>query len=292
MKIVNFTHGDLDGVLSSLFLKQSLKDSSELVIQSNGYGSIEKNILKLDSDLQSCDYIVVTDLNLTQGQYDMLSIYNKPVIILDHHETANLQVNTNTKYFYDTSIAACKIVYEKFKSRTPRIICDLGDTYDMWRRDSELWDDAYKLNELFWYYGFDNFITIYENQKVVFTQQQRDILKSIKKEKDEYLKDVKDNYSEVLGDVFFVYHPKFKHISDISLKFDSHKYYLIMKGVTDFSVKTNNPNFDFEVFMKKCEGKVDFVNIGGHTLVGGFVLREETISSDLEKIVGVLNDYK
>lgn len=146
------THTDLDGmgnlILGRLFQKKLGIDD----FLSVDYGFEEKP--EILERLLSYDKVIITDLSPSETFFKKLKEKCTEVRGYDHHETSSY-FSAYEGCVYDSSRCGTKIFWEEYVKnivkRYPSMLKDFIDrvnTYDMWKENSPLWEDAVGLNSV------------------------------------------------------------------------------------------------------------------------------------------------
>lgn len=200
MKIINFTHQDLDGVLCALSVQRYYgKENVDIVYCS--YNTINKYVMDLltTDEHEKYGFIYITDISVSPETAEFIENNMKhKVILIDHH------INTNTEHLnkYDwvtlqkndpedgLVTSACMMVYKHFYNRVVEMatpdedgyfenefensnllhIIELGRDYDTWQ-----WKDknnimAKNLNTLCTMLGFERFLAECRHQVFMFDE--------------------------------------------------------------------------------------------------------------------------
>jgi uncharacterized protein len=175
MYILNYTHGDEDG-LGSYFILTKVPKFKKIDVEYHNYNTIDKEIIRLfdSGDYKKYDKIIMTDLSIKEETAE----YIDPIIkenkinffIIDHHQTAE-KINkyewTWIAYKSHTGIknSGTKMVYDYFSEFIPKeysvflfnfvkYVTDY-DTYK-WKDDKNLIPRY--INDIYKFYGKDLFL--------------------------------------------------------------------------------------------------------------------------------------
>jgi oligoribonuclease NrnB/cAMP/cGMP phosphodiesterase (DHH superfamily) len=105
------------------------------------------------------DEILMTDYSVSNEIVQRILDNGKKLIILDHHEgseTLKEIINENFTLVHDRSISGTMITYNYFKPTTQRVkkiflqFVTLIDTYDLFKTEDSLWEDAQNMNRILW----------------------------------------------------------------------------------------------------------------------------------------------
>lgn len=105
------------------------------------------------------DIIIFIDITPTNDLYIKLQELEKQVYIFDHHITSynDLMSIVENNYYFTEEKCGCKIFFDEVTRgyRTSKVIfqfVQLIDTYDRWQKQSLLWKDAEKLQNIMYEY--------------------------------------------------------------------------------------------------------------------------------------------
>jgi oligoribonuclease NrnB/cAMP/cGMP phosphodiesterase (DHH superfamily) len=155
------SHLDLDGLGSIVLAKYYEKELDIDDIISVDYGFEQDRINW--RILCSYDSIVFADMTIPKESAEELISMGKELVFFDHHENSRW-IQELEGSVWDKSRCGTKLFFEyyvlKFVKRYPPIILEfvaLVDTYDLWKQDSPLWNDAKNLNNVM--FGMKNYVT-------------------------------------------------------------------------------------------------------------------------------------
>jgi oligoribonuclease NrnB/cAMP/cGMP phosphodiesterase (DHH superfamily) len=204
------THTDPDGITPVILLNLINEEFEYLTFEPT---EISKFIIEKLNTNYFDDYknIFIVDLGVNKECADKIneSIYKEKFRLLDHHisniflneyEFASVIDSTNgfkecgTTLFYNYLIDNYKKPILSKKSVITFV--ELVREKDTWQF-TDLEFDAHNLSSLFSFYGIDEYIEVYtkflkENDEFYFTKHELIILKSLNREREEYLQDKKD----------------------------------------------------------------------------------------------------
>ena len=154
LRILNFTHTDMDGAVSNIVIRNYFKN---VITQTMTYEHENEILPKMIKDRDKFDAVIFTDfcpVNLSQIQ-----AFGKPVLVLDHHESAMKFNDPNKQVYICTKFCGAKLAYEFFNHddciKHLKDICDVTNDYDLYL----LQDPRSKaFNSLFWKMGFPWFV--------------------------------------------------------------------------------------------------------------------------------------
>lgn len=159
MNILISSHSDLDA-LGCYILYNILRQESEDTIDfwMNNYGDYEDNVYEYDQ-LKSYDKIIYADFSPDEKCRAIIQENNIPCIVCDHHIAVEEDLKAwdydKKEYYFDNEKCGTKIFYEYliknynlYNNKVLEEFIELVDTYDLWKKDSELWIKASDLNRL------------------------------------------------------------------------------------------------------------------------------------------------
>ena len=156
-KIYIVTDSDLDGIssyiVSKIYLEPIVETFSYLITGDRTMGEF---VLR---EAQESDVVIFVDIAPTEALYIQLKELKKEIFIFDHHLTSynELMVVVEDNYFFTEEKCGCKIFFDELTKgmRTPKTIfqyVQLVDTYDRYQKQSLLWKEACKLQDILYEY--------------------------------------------------------------------------------------------------------------------------------------------
>lgn len=156
MRSLLISHCDLDGMGSPIVA----------ICMNLGFTDIECHDYHFDLEegvldhLRTYDKIIVADLTLNESTHRTLLAEGKIVEVYDHHDNEETGYVKNLPgSVLDHERCGTKIFFEDYackqKSRYPALLGDfveLINTYDLWKEDSPLWEEAFSLNRVLYKY--------------------------------------------------------------------------------------------------------------------------------------------
>jgi len=175
MKLCSMTHFDLDGVGSKIFADKifgPISGQETIYNKCSGYGKIDQNVQHMID--KGFDSIVITDLNFTVEQMQVVVDNFDNVFFYDHHDGSDEVVEkfkdhpnmkqciwtkemSATGIMFKEYIKYLKLQHDSTPSMEEAELAMLCDVYDVWRQEHKLFTKAFKLNQLFWRYSFWDF---------------------------------------------------------------------------------------------------------------------------------------
>lgn len=286
MKQCSYHHWDLDGVISKIFHD---KIYGAKYSKASGYPKINKIL----NDLVSKGYesITFTDLAITPEQMQFCVDNFEEVRFFDHH----IQTEETYALFKDhpkvkecvfrkdlsgAGIMFVEMINKKI-STTPELalLAKLGDVYDLWHQDSPYWDEAFKLNDLFWIYSFFDFEKRFINGFDGFTIKENQLIEDKRKEIESILD--KSPMEEINGTEALIIMPTDRGTtSHLTFMIPDYQFYYIItfddrSNCFTLSCRTSNTNLtpkntDLDASLKRTVAECDqLVNGGGHKMAAG-----------------------
>lgn len=182
LRILNFTHTDMDGATSSIILRNYFKD---IITYTITYEHENEIIPKMIKDRDKFDAVIFTDfcpVNLDQVQK-----FGRPVLVLDHHESA-MSFNDPKKNIYIVpKFCGAKLTYEFFNHdeclKHLKDIVDITNDYDLYK----LQDPRSKhFNSLYWKMGFEWFSERFFTGETELLKSEKQFLVRRQKQFDEH----------------------------------------------------------------------------------------------------------
>lgn len=173
IKRLHISHSDLDGSIP--FLLDTYFGEDFDATMSMNYHDFEREDFSYDI-FKNYDEIVITDFSLDQKALDIVIENGTKLTILDHHKSwydiyqenkeklESLENKGLIEIHFDNTKSGTLIYFEYLKAkhnkRVSKIVTDiveLANTYDLFKTDTELWEDALSLNRMLWklYNWFD-----------------------------------------------------------------------------------------------------------------------------------------
>jgi oligoribonuclease NrnB/cAMP/cGMP phosphodiesterase (DHH superfamily) len=151
-KIINIHHKDLDGVGSSIVIKNCFRNPVYISVK---YQTIGEILLKINYD--EYDAVIITDVSPDDQTVEKLgNIWKDKILLLDHHDTAvRLHDPENMKFVHpgECGMTITKKFFEKYYNfkfdyldGLDRIIND----YDMWIKEDPKSEDMNLLYLKYW----------------------------------------------------------------------------------------------------------------------------------------------
>lgn len=169
-KVLNISHNDMDGVGCNIVLNNAFKNVTFI---NTNYDDINEYLEELN--LKKYDIIIISDIS-PETQPEILDAIDRPVVLLDHHETALHFHNPDKFRFIDVKISGtmmCKIFCETVLNISLSYLDELVfliNDYDMWHKTDER---STKMNILFYFYWEKKFYQRFFQGVVEFTDAEK-----------------------------------------------------------------------------------------------------------------------
>ena len=282
LKVLNFTHIDLDGAVSAIVLKQVYNIINVRMIN---YNKKEQEALDYArNNIADYDCIIFTDFcpNKTTSVKDFQDL-GKPVLVLDHHTTAKECLNIKENVFIDENRSGAKLAYDFYKKYFKidylEQIVNVTDDYDRWVLKNKL---SFKLNAIYWYLGFNEFINKFAFG-LKFDKNDEDFLAN-------YAKSLADEYDKLaiqnLKNGMLII--EVDHLAEISyyIQRDFNPKYLIMVWPSKLKISIRSKDIPLSFISTKVgEG-------GGHDRAMGYYAKNgEDFKHILDLYIKYLDEY-
>lgn len=167
LKVLNFTHDDLDGAVAGIVMKNVFPNVSVRQVNYRPGPMYQKSVDILRSLGKNYDVIVFTDYcpgAMDTEMYDALHFVGKPFLVIDHHQKANEHPDDPLgTYFINTGKCGALNCLDYFSDMANlehlRSLCEVTNDHDMWIRKMIPLSD--QLNTLLYEHGFHNFMDKY-----------------------------------------------------------------------------------------------------------------------------------
>lgn len=174
---LKITHNDTDGMGSIILDKIHNIDYDDTL--SLGY-EFWDNPTTLEY-IKSFKNIVITDLSFSEKLFHELIKLGIYISCYDHHTSssylANLPKSNKYEVYHDETRSGTKIYFEEFilknfsrVKKIERYFVELVDTYDLWKKESPLWEEAQSLTRVL--YGMSDWTVEGYASKEKFINQQ------------------------------------------------------------------------------------------------------------------------
>lgn len=257
LRVLNITHADMDGIASTIVLKNFYKKVITVPVTYQSEKAIEEALKK---NAGQFDVIICTDFYPANT---INTIRNTaPFLVLDHHETVQ-QYNDNQTIIINTSMCGAKLTYNfvnhyKDISHLKEFI-DIVNDWDMFI----LADVRSRFfNNIYWEMGAKWFARRFLSGNCTLYPEEKQYLLDAQAE----FKDMYDNMeiSDLMDDGVFFETDRFMNECVEALKKDGYKWFVI-KNKNSLSVRADHVDLT-KVFSILGQG-------GGHVHAGGIPIR-------------------
>ncbi len=156
MKVLRITHNDLDGLTPIVLDKLHNLDFDDVL--SIGYEFWEDP--ETLNYIKTFNRVVITDLSTSEEFFHELIDLGVYVEVYDHHTSSDwmskLPESDKYRLVHDETRSGTKIYFEEFilkqfprVKKAERYMVELTDTYDLWKKDSPLWEEAQSFTRVF-----------------------------------------------------------------------------------------------------------------------------------------------
>ena len=155
MKSVLITHNDLDG-LGSVVLSEFFNLKFDLIYFLDYSERDDEEFFK--DLIKEYDIIEMADFSPPVSELNWILENNKMIAVYDHHDSSEVIkeiIHPNFKLFHDKERCGTKILFEeyikpRFKRMKPIVeeFVNLVNTYDLFKSDHLLWQEAQALNRV------------------------------------------------------------------------------------------------------------------------------------------------
>lgn len=298
--IFNLTHYDLDGIVSHMILSHLTKD---VRFFATTYGKRMNNTIESMLDLaeQECPKgIIVTDLSLTEEQFNILNDSKIPFLIFDHHQNS-LQYIGKKKGLISEEKCGSALVFDYYDEKLKKLsiyedlkrLVYLTNDYDMWYLSDK---KSYYLNLLFWRYKEKKFVKKFYNGFVEFDKKDKFYIKDEINKKRNL---IESGYLLFLGEnnefICLIHDKAHTVASDFKLYVKGHKIYCTFsRSNYSMSIRWNGiePNLNIPMLLEPWIHEWDnyIHSFGGHPFAASIqfdrsiLFATETFSKITQKI--------
>ena len=167
LKVLNFTHDDLDGAVAGIVMKNVFPNVSVRQVNYRPGAKYQEAVETLRGLGQDYDVIIFTDYcpGATDTEmYDALHEVGKPFLAIDHHQKANEHPDDPLgTYYIDMGKCGALNCFDYFSDMADlehlRTLCEVTNDHDLWIRKMIPLSD--RLNNLLYIHWFHNFMDKY-----------------------------------------------------------------------------------------------------------------------------------
>lgn len=298
MKIINLTTYSLSGAISYIILKNCFKDIRYI---STGYDKLQKNIDELYMDPKH-EQLFVTNLAITEQQYEQLKGVDNKFIFVDHHfnsEKLKIKEGIQKQTFVNRNFSSCWLVYKLFANKylkenenknTLEELASYGNVYDIWDINNEKFDVAYTLNELFWKMGFDTFVNEFGNGFRTLKNDEKLFVNTRVEDKKKRINKLTFKELDIKNSVLFMINGYDTDlINDIPLVYPKYDiYFIYLNDKQKLTIKHKTHAIMSEVLEKLFKNRDDELMYSGDCKFGTlnyYKIDSKTFNGDLEAIL-------
>jgi hypothetical protein len=309
LKILNWTHWDLDGGVSAIVMYNALY-KHEFEHKPQGYLYLDENIKKLKKE-PPC-FLIVTDLNLTLLQLTEILSYDNIIKLLyiDHHQIQYTEdeINELKKLHKDRFISVVDynkcgalLTYEFFVKKYPKIenlktLVEATDVYDRWQtEDPKFKTISYALNDLFWHYDYVPFFTKFK-EGLYLDHEDKKIALEVHKKRKKYVEDSFNNHSTIINKLLIITNPSATYNNHYTIAYPQFDYYLILKNIegdkVEFSMRINiNNSINLQDIRDKIQAEWGdkYMTLGGHEKSGGLSVLTDDANDFIELFTDIVS---
>jgi oligoribonuclease NrnB/cAMP/cGMP phosphodiesterase (DHH superfamily) len=287
LKILNITHGDLDGVVSAIVLCNVFDNVTTVPVSYNDLDNVIFGIgVNNDYDYDSFDVIFTTDINLNKKHINHIKSITSHHIHCDHHQDDD-GIHNGKNIIVDHSQCGAAVTKDfvefNFGAKLDHLdyLVQVTDDYDRWIHNI-MWSKP--LNYLFEMYGFsefkEKFMHGFDPKKI--TQPEATYLTKVNDATNEFWKSVKKTM--ILSDEsrVAVIYATTKYINDMadkvlrSKEYDVDMVYAINLKNFKCSVRTHLDDFNAGIFFTRLDVG------GGHPKAASFTNKQIKTDPTLE----------
>lgn len=279
LRILNITHCDMDGAASGIVIKNYFND---VITESITYSQENTIIPRMSKHRDNFDAVIFTDF--TPCNLNEVKAFGKPVLVLDHHESA-IKFNNPKEFVYVCpGFSGAKLAYEYFNhndclKHLEELVTIVND-FDLYL----LKDPRSKpFNSLYWDMGFSWFINRFYSGDVELSKPEKAFLVRKQKEFKKYYDNLE--ISDLKNGGVFCYSDKF--ISEVSdaLKEEGYKWIILYR--TGFLSVRSADNSDINlVEVTKILGKG-----GGHEHAVGIPQEKDQLNDLIKRVEDSVESY-
>lgn len=252
LRILNFTHIDFDGAAANIVIKNYFLNVQTEVIN---YGKEQEAYDKITKNMGAFDAVIFTDfcpVNIKQ-----LQKIGKPILVLDHHDSAKQFNDPQNGVFINTSYCGAMLAYKYFGAKLDlshlKEFIDIANDYDLFTLKDPR---SMCFNALYWEMGFKWFVRRFIYGNIKLSYEEKSFIQWYKADEQKYY----DNLELVemnIGNLKGCMYKTDKYIGEMSarLRADGYDFQIIHHG-NALSLRSNNDALDLT---KVCQ----YVGKGG-----------------------------
>lgn len=157
--VLNLTHTDLDGAVAGIVVRNVFPNAITVKVNYRGSAEYESACEAITG--LNYDAIVITDFSPDDNMVQLIHSVNKPFVVIDHHQTANIKEEDELgTYIINTRICGALLALKNFSNFANldhlTTLCEVTNDHDLWLRKMVPLSD--NLNTLLYELGYDEFI--------------------------------------------------------------------------------------------------------------------------------------
>ena len=150
-KTYHLSHIDLDGYGSQFITANTIKN--EVIYLNCNYGQIVDTLMTIQDDITKNDELLITDINLTEGEAKMVEAWRKNVgfdlQLLDHHDTGKKVAAQYDWYHLDNLKCGTMLTWEHFGKREDlSMFASIVNAYDLWKENDQYFSKGKALTRI------------------------------------------------------------------------------------------------------------------------------------------------
>lgn len=289
--VLNLTHTDLDGAVAGIVVRNVFPNAITVKVDYRGSAEYESACEAITG--LNYDAIVITDFSPDDNMVQLIHSVNKPFVVIDHHQTANIKEDDELgTYIINTRICGALLALKNFSTFASldhlTTICEVTDDHDRWLRKMVPLSD--NLNNLLYELGYDKFIEKFMDGMEGYNlpSDTLPILDNHDKAVDEHMLRCEQHKLPYNG--YYIETDRFN--SDIVIRLLEHYDWLVLTepeecspGMTKLSFSTSRKDVNIGKFLKEL-GRGG----GGHPGAAGQIIptaeKDEFINMVAENLFG------
>jgi oligoribonuclease NrnB/cAMP/cGMP phosphodiesterase (DHH superfamily) len=288
LSVLNLTHTDLDGAVSGIVVRNTFPNTVTVKVNYAGSPEYESACTAI-KEIQY-DFLVITDYCPDVHMIHLIQSINKPYLVIDHHQTAQVHKDTLGTYRIDTGACGALLSLEylsQFADLTHlATLCEVTNDHDLWIRKMLPLSD--NLNTLLYELGYETFMEKFMNglEGYNLPSDTLEILANHEKEVDEHMFRCEQHKLPYSG--YYIETDRFN--SDIVIRLLEHYDWLVLAGIeecspglTKLSFRTRRKDVNIGKFLKEL-GRGG----GGHPGAAGQVIPTGEKDEFIERLAEIL----
>ena len=289
LKVLSFSHFDLDGISCQIVLSNYFKNIKCLT---TNYGKEENLLTQIEAYADQYDLIIITDFTPV-SILSSFKMIKTPIVIIDHHETAINVANPKNNIFINTKMSAAKLTYLIFNKLKPMEylfeFIEIVNDFDL-HLGKDIRSNYF--NQIYWsnLYSKKDFMKRFKEGNLKLTNEEKNLIIENKNKIKEIIENLEG--TELPKNGFMTQMPKFlTEIGDYLLEKYTWIAFLNIKPEYDiYKISLRCKNDSHLNFPNICK-KADFKDGGGHKSSAGVSFKNiEELKNAIKKISMVIID--